>query len=156
MDSIAENRCLSPLESKQGEDLKLELFLIRKQEELYWKQRFRLQWLKEGDENTRFFHAVAIGRRNRNFIPSIIFNGTTMTDPRDIGKVFSDRFQLQFGQSRSNRFLIDFRKLLSNRNLVDLSQLDRPFTMEEVKTAVFDLGKDKALGPDGFHLLFFR
>lgn len=43
-----------------------------------------------------------------------------------------------------------------NKNFVDLSQLERPFLIEEVKTAVFDLGKNKAPGPDGFPLLFFR
>lgn len=112
--------------------------------------------MKEGDDNTSFFHDVANGRRNRNYIPCIKYNGATMADPKDIGKVFTDRFQHQFGLKRSNQFMIDFRKLLVNKNFVDLSQLERPFLIEEVKTAVFDLGKNKAPGPDGFPLLFFR
>lgn len=40
--------------------------------------------------------------------------------------------------------------------MVDLSQLERPFSLEEIKIAVFDLGRDKAPGPDGFPLQFFR
>ncbi|XP_057996610.1 uncharacterized protein LOC131175927 [Hevea brasiliensis] len=37
-------------------------------EESYWKQRSRIQWLIEGDRNTRFFHVSTIQRRHRNSI----------------------------------------------------------------------------------------
>lgn len=112
--------------------------------------------MKEDDDNTSFFHEVANGCKNRNFIPCINHNGATMTDPKEIRKAFVAHFQHQFSLKRSNRFMINFRKLLVNRNFVDLSQLERLFSIEEVKVAVFDLGKDKASGPDGFPLQFFR
>lgn len=34
------------------------------QEEIYWKQKSQLQWLKEGDEKKNFFRGVANGRKN--------------------------------------------------------------------------------------------
>jgi hypothetical protein len=37
-----------------------------------------------------------------------------------------------------------------------LSELEVPFTLEEVKAAVFDMPTDKAPGPDGFSGVFFR
>lgn len=39
-----------------------------KAEELYWCQRSRVNWLKAGDKNTRFFHLSTIQRRQRNRI----------------------------------------------------------------------------------------
>lgn len=37
-------------------------------EELYWKQRVKLFWLKEGDENKKFFHSSATARNKVNHI----------------------------------------------------------------------------------------
>ena len=37
-------------------------------EELYWIQKSRIKWLKEGDKNTGYFHATVIGKRKMNRI----------------------------------------------------------------------------------------
>lgn len=37
-------------------------------EEAYWKQQSMKSWLKEGDQNTRFFHQQANKKRARNRI----------------------------------------------------------------------------------------
>ncbi|XP_039120313.1 uncharacterized protein LOC120256691 [Dioscorea cayenensis subsp. rotundata] len=129
---------------------------IRKQEELYWKQRSRLRWLQEGDENTKYFHSVANGRKNTNFIPSVKVGEVSVSEVREIGKVFENQFRALFGQQRPFRFKADLNRLLRNKARVDLSHLERPFSMEEVKKAVFDLGSDKAPGPDGFPMMFFK
>lgn len=34
-----------------------------KEEKIYWKDKVRVAWLKEGDKNTSFFHAMTVQQR---------------------------------------------------------------------------------------------
>ena len=38
------------------------------QEEILWRQKSRIQWLKEGEKNTTFFHRTMVQCRNNNRI----------------------------------------------------------------------------------------
>ncbi|XP_071905833.1 uncharacterized protein [Coffea arabica] len=49
-------------------ELKLKLSKAYKEEELYWSQKARCRWLKEGDKNTAYFHASVMATRKRNKI----------------------------------------------------------------------------------------
>lgn len=40
-----------------------------------------MQWLKEGDNKTRFYHSLANGRKARNLISSLSMDGSLTKDP---------------------------------------------------------------------------
>jgi hypothetical protein len=42
--------------------------ILLEQEEIHWLQHSRVNWLSQGDKNTRFFHQFASARRNKNMI----------------------------------------------------------------------------------------
>lgn len=51
------------------------------QEELFWRQKARCDWVKFGDRNTRFFHSTTIIRRKRNKIEALTADdGNIITD----------------------------------------------------------------------------
>lgn len=47
-------------------NLKLELSKAYREEEAFWRQKCREQWLREGDRNTAFFHNCVKGRKAKN------------------------------------------------------------------------------------------
>ena len=66
-----ESRNLNPGELWLRRTLKLHLLGSSSFERTIARQRSRIRWLRDGDVNTRLFHAAANGRRAKNFIPSI-------------------------------------------------------------------------------------
>jgi hypothetical protein len=45
--------------------------LLLEQEEIYWSQRSRANWIHHGDRNTSFFHNFASAGRKKNFIQKL-------------------------------------------------------------------------------------
>lgn len=144
LDIIKESRQPTPIEVQQEQVLREKLWETIKHEEIYWKQRSRLLWLREGDENTKFFHATVNGRKNRNFINSLRLEGLEFTTPREIGKLFTDRLHQQFGSWMTSRYKIDLQALMEHKSPVDLTPLEGAVSLEEVTEAVFDLDGDNA------------
>jgi len=42
------------------------------QEDAFWRQCAKVHWLRDGDLNTKFFHAAASSRRKVNKITSLV------------------------------------------------------------------------------------
>ncbi|KAA3483070.1 reverse transcriptase [Gossypium australe] len=133
------------------------LNFIYAREQMYWEQRSRVQWLKQGDRNTKFFHAKATGRLKKNRIEKIKDeNGTWVTDSKDIC------------MAARNYFWNLFRSNGNNISQVDLSFMDKCITKEnndwlireyneaEVKNAIRNMDPRKALSIDGLSGNFFK
>ena len=57
---------LSQRASRKGE---LEELILR--EEIHWRQKAKVKWVKEGDCNSKFYHKVANDMRNRKYIKEL-------------------------------------------------------------------------------------
>ena len=62
-----------PTEAAKAEYLELSKKMdeLLQKQEIFWAQRSRINWLKHGNKNTKFFHAKATQRRNKNHIKGI-------------------------------------------------------------------------------------
>ena len=67
------------------------------QEEAQWKQRAKVEWLRTGDQNIKFFHACANQMRSANKIRMVRDMGGIIKESHEaIGKAFIDYFSCLF------------------------------------------------------------
>lgn len=115
-------------------------------QEIYWKQRAKQFWLREGDQNTRFFHRYASTRKNRNLLERIKGEDGEWRDTSEgIQQVVEDYFESLFRSTSLDGSL-------TQNEEVSVSVI----TTEEVKTAVFSMHTDKSPGRDGLNPAFYQ
>ncbi|KAK1320550.1 hypothetical protein QJS10_CPA03g00814 [Acorus calamus] len=78
-DAIEESGLMGEVEREARISLKGEMQHILGQEEEEWRLGSRAIWLKEGDNNTSFFHKIANQRRRANQINTLMVEGTRIT-----------------------------------------------------------------------------
>lgn len=73
--------------------LRQELNEAYQEEEVYWKHKSRIRWLRSGDRNTSYFHAVTKAKRIRNTIHSIHDeNGVICHGQREVAEAAGSYF----------------------------------------------------------------
>lgn len=55
-------------------EIKQELAEALREEELFWRQKCKEEWLRAGDRNTKYFHNCVRGRRMQNQILMLLDN----------------------------------------------------------------------------------
>ena len=64
--------------------IKGEIAHLASLEEISWRQKSRILFVKEGDNNTRFFHRVANSHRRTNHIRGIEVDGVLYEDEEEV------------------------------------------------------------------------
>ncbi len=159
LDLLEERQELPQSMIEKREGLKRSLGLIIDEEEILWKARAKHRWMKEGDRNTKFFHAFANGRKRANEIGVIEDGGRVLREDGEKIDYFFRKFTELFAPRASGPANFgDWSALFRSRRVSeeDRANLAAPFSHEELRKAVFQLGGDKAPGPDGFPLCFYQ
>lgn len=134
---------------------------LRGVEESFFRQKSRVNWLKEGDQNTTFFYRVATSRNSYNSIRSLSSSGGLPTsDPVEMSEIAVSHFKQILAPEDLPRYqpslqwfleLHDFRCTASQKGL--LSSLP---SEAEISKTIFKLNPNKSPGPDGFTSAFFK
>lgn len=115
----------------------------------------RINWISQGDANTRYFHLSVINRRRRNKISYFKdSNDMWITDSTKISEhsltYFTNCFTMDHtftNCSHLKNFILSFHK-------IDLVELDNPLQDFEITNAVFYFKPFKAPSRMAFTLIF--
>ncbi|KAL2923400.1 LINE-1 retrotransposable element ORF2 protein [Bienertia sinuspersici] len=125
----------------------------------FLRQKAKIQWIKEGDENTTLFHNSIKRRRVQNNIYAIKDkHGIFQDTPAGVQEAFLDHYMDLLGKRMEGRLSVQADIVESGPVLTELQQtaLIQPLTDREIKQALFSIHGDKAPGPDGFGTHFLR
>jgi hypothetical protein len=123
---------------KREKELVAELEKLLEQEETYWAQRSRVNWLKLGDKNTSYFHKFASSRRSRNRIKGLRDHSGAMREGTEqLNPMISDYFAGLFTTEVDEPDPELIEKVVPRVNSEMNVALLKPYTAEEVKKALF-------------------
>ena len=126
-------------------------------EEVMWRQRSRISWLKHGDKNTSFFHTKASSRFQRNTIQGVMDEaGCWQSEEDGIGKTLEDYYVNLFSTSHpeiSEELIHSIhQKVLDPMNIL----LSQDFWASEVESALKQMYATSAPGPNGIPPIFYQ
>nr|ADB85341.1 putative retrotransposon protein [Phyllostachys edulis] len=138
--------------------LEIELEKVYDLEEKHWQQRGKSEWLTKGDANTGYFHTCANGRRRKNFIFSLEYEGITIRDNDELRKHIYDFYKDLFGAERNHNVGLTSEFWKNNLRVSDEDNilLLQDFTEMEVEKIIKELKVNSAPGPDGFPNSFYK
>ncbi|GKD24610.1 RNA-directed DNA polymerase, eukaryota, reverse transcriptase zinc-binding domain protein [Tanacetum coccineum] len=121
------------------------------------RQKAKIEWLKDRDMNTKFFHKIIKGRQHKGRIMSVC---NEKGDRFENEKV-AEHFVLHFKEFLGKKYKVTdfptntivFPNMLSRE---EASRMCRDVSEVEVKNAMFDIDDSKAPGPDGYTARFYK
>jgi hypothetical protein len=124
----------------------------------FWQEKARVNWHKDGDRNTNYFHRVAKIKNTTKIISTIRNGDSLLSEPHQIADHVVNYNQNLFCTNSDvlqDDLLVEevIPSLIDDRVNALLTMIPSP---SEIKNAVFDLNKDGAPGPDGFGAFFFQ
>jgi hypothetical protein len=118
------------------------------------RQASRINYLREGDANTKFFRLRVNARRRKNLIQRLKKNDGWVTSHAEKEQHIHNHFSLVLGVAAPRPLDLNWEVL--DPVIEDLEDLGLPFSEDEISHAISDMPADKAPGPDGFTINFIR
>jgi len=136
-------------------DLLSQLRSLEEKDIAMLKQKARVEWLKSGDTNFKFYHSSLRWRIAKNNIVGLRINGARCEEVPTVKGQVKEYFESRFGVSLLSLVNLDgvgFKRI----SAVDNDLLCDNITEVEVLEAVSQCGSSKCPGPDGFNFAFVK
>ena len=135
--------------------VKSDIDFLASLKEISCRQKSKALFIKEGDNNTRFFHRIANSHRQTNQIRGVEVDGVLFEEELDVTDQVVDFYKRLYQEPETWRPTIDGLELAC-LDKTERSMLEREFEKEEIIDALKEAEGDKAPGPDGFTMAFFQ
>lgn len=152
----------NPVNFENEKELYNKWSFLRQIEESYFKQKSRVNWLKEGDLNTTYFFRMFQIRCSYNSIRSFLCNGVLIADPLAMSFIAINHFKSILGPDYLPFPALSsppgwFQSICPFSTSSAAQQLMRLIPTEaEITKILFKLNPNKAPGPDGLTSGFYK
>jgi hypothetical protein len=155
LDFIEESRDLTIQEWNFKDILVQHLQDLLSKQRTYWKQRGQIKWATLGDAGTKKFHANATIKHRHNLI-SILkdSNDNVAITHEEKASALFQTFKERLGSSQQTAMVFNLSTLIQPMD--NLSELDVPFSHQEIDLVIKNLATNKSPGPDGFNTDFVK
>ena len=124
--------------------------------EMFWKQRSKSLWLKEGDMNSQYFHSTASTRKRKNMIGRLWNNSSRWcTNSTKVNSLVMEYFSNLYhseGSASEDILSCVATKITTEQN----HNLLEPFMSIDVRDALFSIQLDKSPGSNGMNPAFYH
>ena len=129
----------------------------RRKEEVFWAQRAKVDFLKHGDSNSKWFHARAKVRYSNNYITGLEQEDGKWTENEgEVRRIVVDYFEQLFSTTHPDRLERVLETIPVRVTDVMNDGLMRAYSEEEIHAALNSMGPTKSPGPDGFNVCFYQ
>ncbi|XP_074266553.1 uncharacterized protein LOC141589828 [Silene latifolia] len=135
-----------------------ELVLLKAAWYMFLEQKAKVDWTAMGDDNTHYFHSQLKHRRAQNKVIQIKDQGGKLcTDSSAIQQAFIEYYHGLLGSSNTVDNVCE--SVIAAGPILTAAHheiLTAEVSSEEIRKAMFDIGGNKAPGPDGFNSQFYK
>lgn len=154
LEIAGDSRILSSLEDWLRRRLKFHSLALSSLERTKARSRNGLNWLKEGDANTSFFHQQVRYRKKKIFIGKLKVADRILVEQEEKQEVVWNFYNNLLGTVAHRNCSLNLAAFhIPTKNL---EQLERDVTEEEVWATIKSIPSNKAPGPDGYTGRFYK
>nr|GEY54451.1 hypothetical protein [Tanacetum cinerariifolium] len=115
-----------------------------------------IKWDVEGDENSKFFHRMINNkRRSQALHDGVWISDPRISDPLLVKEAFLNYYKEKF-QAHYSQVVFSLMIHYTSLTSLDRNSLETHFSLDEIKTAVWDCDRNKSPGPNGFSFAFIK
>ncbi|GJW84185.1 hypothetical protein Tco_0157330 [Tanacetum coccineum] len=125
-------------------------------EERFLRQKAKVNWLRDGDLNSAYFHKSVKSHISRSRIDVIADSNGVIYENDQVPNVFVSHYEVFLGQAGEVIPVCSNDLFQTRLNQLDANDMIRDISDGEIKDALFSMGNDKSPGPDGYTAAFFK